>query len=97
MKGSIVSGMSNTNRDPGTKETVPFQIWKHNVQLAAIQAGADSNAVQQTSARLRSWYEAGEPIWMAVDGLKALARGYMLAVREGAEERVIRAALRGAA
>ena len=54
--------MNNTNRDPGTKETVPFQIWKHNVQMAAIHMGSDAVAVRETSARLRFWYEAGEAI-----------------------------------
>lgn len=76
-----------------TKDTTPFHIWSHEVELAAIHAGADAEAVRAVRGKLRAWYNAGEPIWMAADGLKQLARGYVLATREDSDARVIRQAI----
>jgi hypothetical protein len=79
--------MHTTAKDPGTKETVPWGIWSHEVEIAALALGADAAAIRAVKAgegrsRLQRWYQAGEPIWMAADGLKQLAAGMSRAKRE---------------
>jgi hypothetical protein len=78
-----------SERDPGTKTTVPFHIWKHNVQIAAIAQGAPGELVMQLGdeitacgqPRLALWYNTGEPIWMAAQSLAFLAKGHALHAR----------------
>jgi hypothetical protein len=72
-------------RDPGTRETVPFHIWKHNVLLAASRRGVPQEYIErpEVRARIQRAWAAGEPIWMAVDALTVFAKG--AAIHERAE------------
>lgn len=83
------------NRDPGTKDTVPYHIWAHEVEAAAIKSGAEGRFVRaeraENKGRMRRWYEAGEPIWMAADTLKAFAKGQKIAHNEGSHKRAVAA------
>lgn len=56
----------------------------------AVKAGASNDDAEINNARLRTWYDAGEPVWMAADGLKQLVRGRTLADRDGSEMRALR-------
>lgn len=76
--------------DNGTKTTTPRHIWIYAVELGAIKAGAKADSVKAVRSKLFAWYEAGEPIWMAIDGLKQLARGYDIAERDEADARAMR-------
>lgn len=84
-------------KNEATNETAPFHIWKHEVQMAAIALGAASESVMACCAKLQTWYQAGEPVWMAADGLKQLAQGLESAKRSDADgPEMLRAiALRG--
>lgn len=83
------------DRDPGTRKTVPFHIWKHNVQLAAIKLGAPSADVMAQSDQLRKTYNAGEPIWMAAHALAFVIKQAALHLRVEAEKRQHRRMLAG--
>lgn len=48
--------------------TVPRHIWKHEVELAAIRAGASAEWIEERfAARMVIWWNAGETIDGAVD------------------------------
>ena len=72
-----------SDRDTGTKATVPFHIWKHNAQIAAIKTGASADLVMSCGdeltasgqARLALWYTTGETICGAADMLAFMAKG----------------------
>lgn len=78
----------------GTRRSMPFHHWEDEVQLAVIHAGYSGEVVQAVSGRLLMWYQAGESLDIAIDGLKQLARGYMLAEVEDANARVLRQSIR---
>ena len=51
-----------------TKDTTPFHIWKHEVQVAAIANGAKAEWLgERFEARMPIWYRAGETVQGAVD------------------------------
>ena len=51
-----------------TKDTTPFHIWTHEVQVAAIGKGAKAEwLADRFEARLPIWYWAGETVQGAVD------------------------------
>jgi hypothetical protein len=57
-----------------TKETMPSHIWMDEVELAAIARGARIEVVREMRAMLWRWYQAGEPVWMAVDCIVPAAK-----------------------
>ncbi len=63
----------NTTRNESTNETCPRHIWMHEVILAAIRNGADADLCRECPY-LSLWYNSGEPIWMATDGLAFWAK-----------------------
>lgn len=77
---SCVDGSGN-----GTKATMPIHIWLHSVELTAIRHGASVAGLESAHAKLISWFNAGEPVWMAADALLQWARGYDRAQREQAD------------
>ena len=63
-----------TTRDgwqAGTKDTAPKHIWMHEVFCAALAKGADAEIAKDPvwGARIELWFQSGEPVWMAADGL----------------------------
>lgn len=51
-----------------TNATMPKHFWKHDVQLAAIRAGADAEWLRaRFNDRMSIWYNAGETIDGAVE------------------------------
>jgi hypothetical protein len=77
---SCVDGSGN-----GTKATMPLHIWMHSVELTAIRHGASVAGVESAHAKIVSWFNAGEPVWMAAGSLLELARGYDRAQLEQAD------------
>lgn len=73
-----------------TKDTMPFHIWKHDVQTAAIAKGADGEHVMASSENLQKRYQAGEPVWMAADELAFVAKARPAALRAEAEDAALR-------
>lgn len=69
-----------------TNETTSWLIWESAVWDAAIAAVGNSSWVEEARKtqrhRLVLWYQAGEPIWMAADGLRQIANGLRLAERD---------------
>lgn len=58
-----------------TNETTPYLIWLHEATLAAIRKGADAEVVRAVAGEFApTWYQAGEPIWMAADSLAFVAK-----------------------
>ena len=77
-----------------TNETMPSHIWLHEVETAAIARGARAETLREMRPMLLRWYAAGEPVWMAVDGIVPAAKRRVL--EERAEATDGRAALRAA-
>jgi hypothetical protein len=69
----------------GTRATMPMHIWLHSVELTAIRHGASVAGIASANGKLVSWFNAGEPVWMAVGSLLQLAAGYDRAQREQAD------------
>lgn len=89
--------LSPKTGNPATAETCPLHIWKHEVILDAGMPAIDDPEWRQTmNARLISWYQAGEPVWMAASALLQFARGYIRAQTDQRAREAIRAA-RGSA
>jgi hypothetical protein len=88
MSGNVYEGTENS-----TCETTPWVIWRHSVEVAAVRLGADISDLNATE-KLLLWYRSGEPVWMAVDGLRQLARGLRVAKAESADGRKAIAAWR---
>jgi hypothetical protein len=64
---------------------MPWHIWQDETVLTALRAGADREGVNACQHRLQRMYQAGEPVYMAADALKQLARGWALAEHEDNE------------
>lgn len=77
-----------------TNETTPSHIWIHEVEIAAIAKGAPAEQLRELRPMLLRWYAAGEPVWMAVDGIVPTAK--RRALEQRAEETDGRAQLRTA-
>ena len=77
---SCVDGSGN-----GTKTTMPMHIWMHSVELTAIRHGASVSGVESAHSKLVTWFNAGEPVWMAAGSLLQMARGFDRAQREQAD------------
>jgi len=71
--GLIVNPPVPTNdyRSAATRESTPLHIWWSNVLDLAGVTHAQSLPHRE---RVNRWYQAGEPAWMAADGLRTLAR-----------------------
>ena len=65
-----------TKLNTSTKVGCPLQIWKHEVQMAAIAQGADAEIIRETEVNqmVVRWYGAGEPVWMAAESLAFVAK-----------------------
>lgn len=59
-----------------TNETAPWHLWRYAVLAVSDATAADGRAHAE---KLTRWYQAGEPVWMAADGLRQLVRGARLA------------------
>jgi hypothetical protein len=75
-----------------TKETMPRHIWMHSV---ITEVGCTVEQAMDTCGRerLNRWYNAGEPVWMAVSGLRQFVEGAKRAARmvdETAQRAVLR-------
>lgn len=70
--GLIVNPLIPTNdyRSGATRESTPLHIWWSNVLDLAGVTHAQSLPHR---AQVNRWYQAGEPAWMAADGLRTLA------------------------
>jgi hypothetical protein len=75
----------------GTCDTMPWLLWSDAV---LTDSGASYEASKPHRARLQRWFNAGEPVWMAADGLKQLVAWTERAKREvdpvGELQKVIR-------
>jgi len=60
-------------RHTGTKDTMPYHQWKHAVIVDAHVSEADAHQFAGRE-RIKLWFEAGEPVWMAADALKTFVR-----------------------
>lgn len=71
--GLIVNPPVPTNdyRSGATRESTPLHIWWHNVLDLAGVTHAQSIPHRE---QVNRWYQAGEPAWMAADGLRLLVR-----------------------
>ena len=65
----------------GTKESTPFIIWQHEVQMAVIHLGFTGDDVRAASGKLQPWWNAGESISMAAYGLRTMVEGLLRARR----------------
>lgn len=75
-----------------TRDTTPWHIWHAAViEIAGVSVDEARAAAR---ARIQSWYQAGEPAWMAADALLAFVRGARGAAREDDGREAIRAAHR---
>jgi hypothetical protein len=61
---------TNDYRSGATRESTPLHIWWSNVLDLAGVTHAQSLPHR---AQVNRWYQAGEPAWMAADGLRLLA------------------------
>lgn len=77
---SCVDGSGN-----GTKITMPMHIWMHSVELTALRHGASLAGIESAHGKVVSWFNAGEPVWMAAGSLLQMARGFDRAQREQAD------------
>jgi hypothetical protein len=77
-----------------TRETTPWHIWFDNVCTAAIAAGTDGAIVQELKPTALKWYQAGEPVWMAADGLRFVAKRRVIEARAERETNGLRARIR---
>lgn len=75
------------HRSGATRESSPFHIWLDNVIGLAGASRADA---EPHLSRLSLWFNAGEPAWMAADGLKQLVRGARLVARDDGDRRALR-------
>jgi dihydroxyacid dehydratase/phosphogluconate dehydratase len=64
--------------------------------VAALGLDLDASATTyaQNRARVQLWYSAGEPVWMAVDGMKQLIKGAIVDRRSYGEVAAMRAAVK---
>ena len=62
---------TNDYRSEATRESTPPHIWWSNVLDLAGVTHAQSLPHRE---RVNRWYQAGEPAWMAADGLRLLVR-----------------------
>jgi len=62
---------TNDYRSAATRESTPLHIWWSNVLDLAGVTHAQSLTHR---AQVNRWYQAGEPAWMAADGLRLLVR-----------------------
>lgn len=70
--GLIVNPVpTNDYRSAATRESTPLHIWWSNVLDLAGVTHAQSLPHR---SQVNRWYQAGEPAWMAADGLRLLAR-----------------------
>jgi hypothetical protein len=81
-----------------TNGTTPWHIWEHHVSMGVAALGLDLEAArstyEQNRSRVQLWYSAGEPVWMAVDGMKQLIKGAIVARRSDGEVAALRAAVK---
>jgi hypothetical protein len=90
---SIVTGETKPMRNNATRETAPYTIWLSNVWEAALAHRPCS--VEQINRllldrviwrpRLARWFNAGEPVWMAAEGVADFARDVRIAERAEAD------------
>lgn len=88
-----MSAVAHPRRD-ATIETTPSHLWMSAVIEMARCEVKDSEPHRE---RLWAWFRAGEPVWMAADGLRQLLRGERIAAAEERERRVIAAGIIGGA
>lgn len=75
-----------------TCETCPLHIWKHDVHTtAAALVGRPVELTDELNAKVVRWYHAGEPVWMAADGLAHLVRERVKIERVEREDRALKA------
>ncbi len=60
---------ASQTRDTGTCETMPKHQWLHNVTVAA---GVPAVVAEEHAAKLTLWFNSGEPVWLAADGLRLI-------------------------
>ena len=77
--------MNNATRNESTCETTPSTIWKHEVECAAIAAGADPELVREQHGRLGLWWASGEPVWMAAESLTWMCKQRAIGLRADRE------------
>lgn len=53
-----------------TKHTSSFAYWRHETQLEAMRRGGSLQQVVAASGRLRAYYDAGAPVWLAAQRLR---------------------------
>lgn len=75
------------------RETMPWHIWHHEVLCAAGISAKDAELHRE---RLQRWYQAGEPVWMAADGLRQVATRVARELQHDDGRAAIRAAYRKA-
>jgi hypothetical protein len=54
-----------------TRETTPYHIWRHHVELLASRLGVTRDTFDAQRGRILAAFQAGEPVWMIVDELVA--------------------------
>lgn len=77
-------------------ETTPWHIWFDAVCTELAHKGLDGEAVRAQKPLALKWYQAGEPVWMAVSGLALVVRQTAIATRADNEARCLRNHLKSA-
>lgn len=87
---------SGSSRHPGADATCDTALW--NIWSAAVYeiAGVPVEEARAAASpeRIQSWYQVGEPAWMAAHTLRAFVDGARRALREDDGRAAIRAAHR---
>lgn len=78
-------------KDTGTNDTMPKHHWLHNV---LAEAGVTAEQAKTEAERLTRWYNAGEPVWMAANGLREFFQDRAIHEREDRDWSGAKAAIR---